>query len=69
MVTAPALVFVGVCALCGTPTEPCPAEAPGASWKSAEQWLFLTLQEHRLVCLGRPAAGGQPSLFGPESHQ
>lgn len=63
-----ALVFVGVCTLCGTPTESCPAEGPGEAWKSAEQWLFLALEQHKAVCLGRPAEGGQMSIFAPGSH-
>lgn len=49
------LVFVGVCPCCGEQTEPCPAEGPGESWKSAEQWLFLSMQRHKPTCHARAA--------------
>jgi hypothetical protein len=62
-----ALVFVGVCVDCGTPTEPCPAEGTGETWKTAEQWLFLALDAHKGVCLGRPTKDGQLSIFSPDA--
>jgi hypothetical protein len=47
---SPALVFVGVCAFCGDRMEPCPAEGPGETWKSAVQWTFLAMERHKTVC-------------------
>lgn len=48
------LTFIGVCDACGARTQPCPAEGPGETWKSAEQWIFLALKEHKPDCPGKP---------------
>jgi hypothetical protein len=55
------LAFVGICPACGARMEPCPAEGPGESWKAAEQWLFLAMQEHKAEC--RPAAQTDEHVF------
>jgi hypothetical protein len=49
----PVLVFVAVCAFCGDQMEPCPAEGPGETWKSGEQWGFLAMEQHKPVCRSR----------------
>lgn len=44
------LTFTAVCPDCGERTVSVPAEGEGDTWKSAEQWLFLAMQDHRPRC-------------------
>jgi hypothetical protein len=50
------LTFTAVCPSCGARTESVPAEGDGDTWRSAEQWLFLAMQDHRSKCPGPAAA-------------
>lgn len=50
------LVFVTCCSRCGPVSAPVPAEGPGESWKTAEQWAYLGIVEHRKTCPKRETA-------------
>jgi hypothetical protein len=55
------LVFIGRCGACGAETVPVPAEGPALddTWRAAEQWTYLALQDHKRTCPGgRPTGPG-----------